>query len=406
MPRLTVIIVNYNVKHYLHQCLTAVERAIHNLDAQIIVVDNASTDQSIPFLQPLHPQVQFIANTKNLGFAKANNQAIKASETPTSPAEASPLPHRGADAGEASTYLLLLNPDTIIPEDTLTQAITFLDQHPAIGATGVRMYNPDGTFAPESRRAIPTPWVAFCKIIGLTKLFPQSKRFGKYYLQYLAPNQPTPIEIISGAFCLIRRTAIQQCGTLDEDYFMYGEDIDLSYRLLKAGWQNYYLPLPILHYKGESTRIGSFTYVNNFHKAMLIFLRKHFSSYGLAFSLPIKAAILLKAIITYISYKIRAILHHTPNHQNPLDDIRQLTFAVANPQDRDAAAHILQPYGINILPTQQNKQADVIIANPEQHSYKEILQQHTQRATQQQIQQLATIYPTQHIIITPFYIFH
>ena len=241
--KLSVIIVSYNVRHYLAQCIDSVLRATRQMEAEVWVVDNCSTDGTVAFLRDLFPSVHYIENGENVGFARANNQAIRQS------------------TGE---YVLLLNPDTFVGEDVLRSCTDFLDQHPEAGATGTMMLNRDGTFARESRRGVPTPATAFYKVTGLCSLFPRSPRFGRYYMGHLDPEKTAEIEIISGAFFMLRRTALQQVGLLSEDYFMYGEDIDLSYSLLLAGWKNFYQPLPILHYKGESTVKTSFRYVHSF----------------------------------------------------------------------------------------------------------------------------------------------
>ena len=253
---LTVVIVNYNVKHYLEQCLDSVFAAQGTLDMEVYVVDNNSSDGSVDYLQARCPQVHYIANKDNRGFSHANNQAIRLAQ---------------------GRYVLLLNPDTFVTEHTFADCISYLDQHPEVGATGVGMYDWRGCFAWESRRGVPTPWTAFCKMVGLTALFPHSRRFGRYYMRYLPRTEANYIEIISGAYCMLRREALQQVGLLDETFFMYGEDIDLSYRLLQARWRNAYVPTPILHYKGESTQKQSYRYVRIFHEAMLIFFDKHFS---------------------------------------------------------------------------------------------------------------------------------
>lgn len=277
--KLSVVIVNYNVKHYLEQCLHSVMRASEGIEMECLVVDNASTDESVAYLQQRFPQVTFIENKDNVGFAKANNQAISQS------------------SGE---YILLLNPDTFIGEDVLREVVGFFDSHPDAGGVGVKMLNRDGSFALESRRGIPTPKVSFYKMSGLCSLFPKSKRFGRYYMQYLDKSQTSQIEIISGACMFVRREALEKSGLLDETFFMYGEDIDLSYRLLLAGYKNYYLPRRILHYKGESTKKHSLSYVNAFYNAMLIFFNKHFADYSRFLSIPIKTAIYSKAVVTYI----------------------------------------------------------------------------------------------------------
>ena len=253
--KLTVVIVNYNVKAYLSQCLHSVARAIRGMSAEVIVVDNASTDGSVDELSEAFPWVKFIANKENVGFSCANNQAIRESK---------------------SEYVLLLNPDTVVGEEVLETCVSFMDSHPDAGGVGVKMLKEDGDFAWESRRGVPTLMTSFYKMVGLCNLFPKSRVFGKYYMRYLDENEVNRIDIISGAFMMLRRSALNEIGLLDETFFMYGEDIDLSYRLLKAGYNNYYLPSPIIHYKGESTQKTSFRYVRNFYNAMLIFYDKHF----------------------------------------------------------------------------------------------------------------------------------
>ena len=274
--KLSVVIVSYNVKYHLEQCIRSVKNASEGLDADIWVVDNASSDDSVSYLRGLFPDIHFICNTENVGFSKANNQAIQESK------------------GE---YVLLLNPDTIVAEDTLKGCVEFLDAHPQVGATGVRMLNADGTFAPESRRGVPTPFTSFCKMTGLSSLFPKSRIFGRYYMKYLDENQANPVEVLSGAFNMLRRKALDQIGLLDEDFFMYGEDIDLSYRMLTGGWQNYYLPYNILHYKGESTNKSSFRYVHVFYNAMLIFFSKHFGKKYMFVGYLIRLAVVVRAML-------------------------------------------------------------------------------------------------------------
>ncbi len=278
--KLTVIIVNYNVKFFVEQCLDSLERALDGIDSEVFVVDNHSSDGSIEYLKPRFPKVIFIESNHNLGFARANNMAIRQA---------------------AGQYVLLLNPDTFVGEQTIKQAIEFMDQHPKAGGAGVKMFNTDGTKALESRRGLPTPLTSFYKMCGLCSKFPESRRFGKYYMGYLSWDKPEGIDIISGAFCLMRKEALDKAGHLDEDFFMYGEDIDLSYRLLKAGYDNWYLPLPILHYKGESTHKSSFRYVHVFYQAMLIFFKKHYGHMRLWVTLPIKAAIYVRSAMALVS---------------------------------------------------------------------------------------------------------
>lgn len=284
--KLSVIIVNYNVKYYLDQCIRSVLRAFEemNTPVEIIVVDNHSADGSVDYLeqrypQKLFPMVRFVRSAHNLGFARANNIAIRQSR------------------GE---YVLLLNPDTIVGEDALKASVDFMDVHEDAGAVGVRMLGAQGRRAMESRRGLPTPMVSFFKMLGFCNRWPHHRLFGKYYMGYLPWDEPSQIEVVSGAYCMLRRKALDEVGLLDEDFFMYGEDIDLSYRVLKGGYHNYYLPVDILHYKGESTQKSSFRYVHVFYEAMLIFFRKHYSGMTFLLSLPIKTAIYAKALMALV----------------------------------------------------------------------------------------------------------
>ena len=293
--KLSVIIVSYNVKYYLEQCLNSIQRAIEGIEAEVFVVDNHSRDGSVSFLQKRFSWVHYVASNHNLGFARANNIAIQQSK------------------GE---YVLLLNPDTIVGENVIHESLDFMDTHREAGAVGVQMLKTDGTSAMESRRGLPTPMVSFYKIVGLCSRFPDSRRFGRYYMSYLPWNQPAQIEVISGAYCLLRRQALERVGLLDEDFFMYGEDIDLSYRVLKGGFENWYLPCKILHYKGESTQKSSFRYVHVFYDAMLIFFRKHYGHLSCWLSIPIKAAIYMKAslaLVQMMSARVRKSLGFFPS---------------------------------------------------------------------------------------------
>ena len=278
--KLSVIIVNYNVKFYLEQCLRSVRKALEGIDAEVIVIDNHSRDGSVEYLSARFPDYTFISSNHNLGFARANNRAIEQSR------------------GE---YVLLLNPDTVVSETSLHAVLDFMDGHLRAGAAGVRMIKVDGSDALESRRGVPSPMTSFYKMSGLCRHFPQSRRFGKYYMSYLSWTEPAQIEIVSGAFCMLRRKALDEVGLLDEDYFMYGEDIDLSYRLLKGGWENWYVPVKILHYKGESTQKSSFRYVHVFYEAMLIFFRKHFGHLSFLLTFPVRLAIYAKAFLALLS---------------------------------------------------------------------------------------------------------
>jgi N-acetylglucosaminyl-diphospho-decaprenol L-rhamnosyltransferase len=280
---LSIIIVNYNVKYFLEQCLCSVEKALAAegleltpppvradalirgsgeglpiagpvLSAEIFVVDNHSSDGSGDWLPSRFPRVQFILNEDNRGFGAANNQAL---------------------ARAKGEYILFLNPDTILPEDCFTLCLSFMAANPAAGAAGLRMIDGSGSFLKESRRGFPTPWVAFCKLSGLTALFPRSPLFAKYYLGHLAPMKDHPSPILPGAFMFVRKEALDKTGGFDERFFLYAEDIDLSWRIEQAGYTNYYLAAAtILHFKGESTPKDA-RYVKLFYKAMSQFRRKY-----------------------------------------------------------------------------------------------------------------------------------
>lgn len=280
--KLSVIIVNYNVEYFLEQCLHSVLKASKNISCEILVVDNNSVDGSVAMLEEKFKNVQLILNKKNTGFSYANNQAIKQAK------------------GE---YVLLLNPDTVVEENTLEKVISFMDSHEDAGGLGVKMLDGKGNFLPESKRGLPTPSVAFYKIFGLSALFPKSKLFGKYHLGYLDNNKTNEVEILSGAFMLLRKSLLSKIGLLDEAFFMYGEDIDLSYRIIKAGYKNYYFAdTRIIHYKGESTKKSSINYVFVFYRAMVIFAEKHFSKNNAAtFSFLINIAIYFRAFIAIVA---------------------------------------------------------------------------------------------------------
>jgi len=290
--KLSIIIVNYNVKHYLEQCLDSVINALKGIDSEILVVDNNSTDGSQQMLAQKFPFIKSIQNKENWGFSKANNQALEISQ------------------GE---YVLLLNPDTLVEENTFQKAIQFMDSHPKAGGLGVKMINGKGDYLPESKRGFPTPATAFFKFSGLAQIFHKSKRYNKYHLGHLNPDETHEIEVLAGAFMFLRKSVLDKIGFLDEAFFMYGEDIDLSYRITRAGYINYYYPeTRIIHYKGESTKKSSINYVLVFYKAMLIFANKHFSkkSYKSLFFL-INTAIYSKAFfallmrfISFVSSKI------------------------------------------------------------------------------------------------------
>lgn len=277
--KLSVIIVNYNVEHFLEQCLHSVTKALNGIDGEVFVVDNNSVDGSVTMVKEKFPTIHLIENKKNYGFSYANNQAIKQSK------------------GE---YILLLNPDTVVEEDTFKKTIGFMDLHPDAGGLGVKMIDGKGNFLPESKRGLPTPSVAFYKIFGLSKIFSKSKLFGKYHLGFLNNDMIHEVDVLSGAFMLMRKKTLDKVGLLDENFFMYGEDIDLSYRITKGGFKNYYFPeTRIIHYKGESTKKSSVNYVFVFYNAMIIFAKKHFSQGNARlFSFLINLAIYFRAGIS------------------------------------------------------------------------------------------------------------
>lgn len=287
MVKLSVIIVNYNVKHFIEQCLYSVLKASEQINCEIFVVDNNSVDGSVTLIKEKFPQIKLIENKTNTGFSVANNQAIRVAQ------------------GE---YILLLNPDTVVQEDTFTKVLDFMDSHAEAGGLGVKMLDGQGNFAPESKRGLPTPKVAFYKMFGFAKFFPNSKKFGKYHLTYLPENEISEIEVLSGAFMLMRKSVLDKIGLLDETFFMYGEDIDLSYRITLAGYKNYYFPhTQIIHYKGESTKRNSLNYVLIFYKAMAIFSKKHFSGVNAFwFNAMINLAIVLRAGLALVSRFLKA----------------------------------------------------------------------------------------------------
>ncbi|MCF7802742.1 MAG: glycosyltransferase [Candidatus Marinimicrobia bacterium] len=256
-PRLSIVIVNYNVKEFLEQSLQAIRKASVGLETEVIVVDNHSVDGSAEMLRSKFSWVTLITNDENRGFAVASNQGIRAS------------------TGE---YVLLLNPDTLVQEDTFTSMINYLDDHPDVGMAGCKILNPDGSLQLACRRSFPTIRTALPKILGLDKLFPRSRIFARYNLTYLDPDEITDVDAVSGSFMMVRRAALDEVGLLDETFFMYGEDLDWCYRFNQAGWIVRYLPITkIIHYKGESSKFAPFDSYIAFYRAMDLFVKKHFS---------------------------------------------------------------------------------------------------------------------------------
>jgi len=275
---ISVVIVNYNVKDFLLQCLRSVESASKNLDVEVIVVDNNSTDGSVEFLQPVFPKVKFIALDENIGFASANNIGIEKA---------------------AGKYILILNPDTLLEENTLEVMHDYMDSNPEVGCAGCKVLNPDGSFQLACRRGFPTPWASFSKLFGLQRLFPNSKLFAKYNQTYKSINETYYIDAVIGAFMFCRKDAISEVNGFDNEFFMYGEDLDLCYRLTEKEWKiSYVYSTSIIHYKGESTKRSSMNEIKHFYRAMEIFSKKHFSG-SFIFLLFLRFGILLRSIIAY-----------------------------------------------------------------------------------------------------------
>ena len=276
---LSIIVVNYNVKHFLEQCLQSVYVSAKHISSEVIVVDNNSVDGSVEMIKNNFPNTIIINNKKNVGFSKANNQAIKIAK---------------------GSIVLMLNPDTVIQEKTLKYVLNFINITNNVGAVGIKMVDGKGNFLPESKRSLPKPSTAFYKIFGLSRVFPNSKKFGKYHLNFLDKDKIHEIDVISGAFLMTKKSVLEEVGFLDERFFMYGEDIDLSYRIQKKGYINYYLPdHSIIHYKGESTKKTSVNYIFTFYNAMILFVKKHYDKKDASILISvIKLAIMFRALIS------------------------------------------------------------------------------------------------------------
>lgn len=286
--KLSIIIVNYNVRYFLEQCLHSVQKACGDLAAEVIVVDNHSTDGSLEYLHPKFPRVRFMASEANEGFAKACNKGL---------------------TGVSGEYVLFLNPDTIVGEDSFSTCISFFETHPDCGAVGVKMLDGSGNFLKESKRSFPSPLTSLYKLFGLALLFPRSKTFSRYHLGHLDANEDHEVDVLAGAFMMVRKQVLDRTGGFDETFFMYGEDIDLSYRIQKAGYKNYYVAgTSIIHFKGESTKRGSLNYVRLFYSAMSLFVRKHYGGTRAGiFTASVQIAIWLRAFITLLARFIKWI---------------------------------------------------------------------------------------------------
>lgn len=302
---LSVIIVSYNVKYFLEQCLCSVKKAFQSLEIEVFVIDNNSSDGTLAYLQQKFPFVIFTGNMENAGFSKANNMALKKA---------------------SGRYVLFLNPDTIVPEDCFTRTVSFMDKNLLAGALGVKMIDGGGRVLKESKRGFPSVWASFCKMTGLTKAFPSSKIFAAYYMGHLSENENQVVEALSGAFMMVRREVLDKTGGFDERFFMYAEDIDLSYRIQQVGYQNFYFSeTTILHFKGESTRKDA-QYVRLFYQAMVQFVQKHYNGFS---------SVLLVLVLNMLAgIKTLLYLFGSPYKENQQTSLKTpLNFAVIGDSD-------------------------------------------------------------------------
>ena len=284
---LSIIIVNYNVKEFLQNLLHSIEKASSNISHEIIIVDNSSDDGSVELIREKFPSVKLIANTENLGFGKANNQALKIA---------------------VGKYLLIINPDAIVSENTFDKMIRFFEDNPEAGLAGCKILNPDGTLQLACRRSFPGPWTSFCKVTGLSNLFPKSKLFARYNLTYLDEDQTYEVDAISGSFMMMRKETYDKVGGFDEEFFMYGEDLDLCYRIQQAGFKVFYVhTTQIIHYKGESTKRSRLDETKMFYDAMHLFVKKHFSSSFLVEAI-LRSAIGVRKVFAFLGKGKLAIL--------------------------------------------------------------------------------------------------
>ncbi|MGE5401627.1 MAG: glycosyltransferase [Ignavibacteriales bacterium] len=280
MIDLSIIIVNFNVKEFLQNLLNSILKSSGNISTEIIIVDNASDDGSVEIIKEKFPSVKLIANKKNIGFGAANNQGLQAAQ---------------------GKYILLINPDTIVQEDTFKKLIEFFEKTPDAGLVGCKVLNSDGTLQLACRRGFPGPWTSFCKVSGLSKLFPKSRLFARYNLTFLDENQTYEVDAISGAFMMMKREVYEKIGGFDPQFFMYGEDLDLCFRTQKAGFKVYYVhTTQIIHYKGESTKRSSLDETKVFYEAMHLFVKKHFSS-SFIVEFILRIAISLRQFLAFVN---------------------------------------------------------------------------------------------------------
>ncbi len=349
--QLSVIILNYNVRYFLELCVLSVQKALETIDGEIIVIDNNSPDDSCAMMKQRFPNVKLIQNNENVGFPKGNNIGVAQAQ------------------GE---YICILNPDTVVAEDTFTKVLAFAQKQTDLGILGCKLIDGTGNFLPESKRGVPTPWVAFTKITGLYKLFPKSKTFGKYYAGHLNENQTGKVAILVGAFMVMKRNLYLEVGGFDEDCFMYSDDIDLSYRILKKGKFNYYFDeTTVIHYKGEST-IKDETYMKRFREAMQFFYKKHFKV-PVLFSTFMKVGIVFFSLVKMFQGKpsrnfgikrtSKSFLLCSANEKL----VNKLRLVLQN----KVAFHDLKTEKMVILYSVKNKEATEVILDNEFISFKE-----------------------------------
>lgn len=348
---LSVIIVNYRVRYFLELCLQSLQQTLRGLESEIIVVDNHSADGSTEALRPLFPGVNFVVNDENVGFARANNQALRLAK---------------------GKYVLFLNPDTVVPEDFAARCLSFLEETPGIGGLGVRMVDGSGRFLKESRRGFPSPWVAFCRLSGLSGLFPKSRRFSTYYMGYLPEGETHPAPVLSGACLWVSRATVTDLGGFDEQFFMYAEDIDLSYRLERAGYVNYYLAdTTIIHFKGESTQ-KDIRYVRHFYTAMSQFRRKHFRK-GLSGLLSVAAEIAIwcrAAVVGLIRVAGIGLARLIGQDAKPgAEPVR--TWVTGDIGEAGRVADVLTRTGLRVIVSEQTEADEIVICEGSDFSWRQ-----------------------------------
>lgn len=380
--KITVVIVNYNVKYYVEQCVESVRRALQGIDSEIVVVDNHSRDGSVEYLANVEG-MRLIDTGHNLGFSKANNIAIRQSK---------------------AEYVLLLNPDTFVAEDAIRKMLDFADSHPKLGGMGVRMHNDWGALAQESRRGLPSPMTSFYKMTGMCRRKPSHPKYGKYYMGWLPWDSAQRVEVISGACFLLRRKALDEVGLLDEDFFMYGEDVDLSYRLLKGGWENWYVPADIVHYKGESTQKTSFKYVHVFYNAMLIFMRKHYSHLSWIVVWPLQMAVYFIAFLTLVSALLTRMRKSLGFSKRYMHEVPVMCF-MGSEEMKSRCSEIAVRRGLDSvdeIPLQPNR-LHVAVYDIAENSYKELINIMEKRDNHNV--RLGIYHKDKNIIITPMEIY-